>query len=165
MSLEMVYIMVVVFVATLIRSTFGFGEAMIAVPLLSLVVSIELATPVVALLSILIAATVLIQDWKHLHFRSAMGLLLPTLAGIPLGIMFLTSPHRFVIKAVLGALIAAFSLFVLITEAPEIRGDSRPWMLVCGFLAGVCGGAYGMNGPPLVIYGSMRRWTMQQMRV
>jgi uncharacterized protein len=30
------------------------------------------------------------------------------------------------------------------------------WMF--GFAAGILGGAYGMNGPPLVVYGSLRRW-------
>src|SRR5206468_7651852 len=28
----------------------------------------------------------------------------------------------------------------------------------------VLGGAYGMNGPPLVIYGAMRRWSPQHFR-
>jgi uncharacterized membrane protein YfcA len=31
-------------------------------------------------------------------------------------------------------------------------------------LAGVLGGAYGMNGPPLVVYGAMRRWSPQHFR-
>jgi uncharacterized membrane protein YfcA len=30
---------------------------------------------------------------------------------------------------------------------------------VFGFAAGVLGGAYGMNGPPLVVYGALRRWS------
>ena len=34
----------------------------------------------------------------------------------------------------------------------------------CGFLSGVLGGAYGMNGPPLAIYGALRRWTPQHFR-
>ena len=33
-----------------------------------------------------------------------------------------------------------------------------------GFLAGVLGGAYGMNGPPLAIYGPQRRWTPEFFR-
>lgn len=39
-----------------------------------------------------------------------------------------------------------------------------PWLLGCGFVAGIMGGAYGMNGPPLAIYGSMRRWSAQHFR-
>ena len=46
------YIFFIVFIATLIRSTFGFGEGLIAVPLLALVIPIEIATPLVVLLSI-----------------------------------------------------------------------------------------------------------------
>jgi hypothetical protein len=46
----------------------------------------------------------------------------------------------------------------------ELRRDSRGWLLACGFCAGVLGGAYGMNGPPLVIYGSMRRWRAEHFR-
>src|SRR5207244_3541550 len=35
---------------------------------------------------------------------------------------------------------------------------------VFGFSAGVLGGAYGMSGPPLVIYGALRRWTPHHFR-
>jgi uncharacterized membrane protein YfcA len=28
----------------------------------------------------------------------------------------------------------------------------------------VLGGAYGMNGPPLVVYGTLRRWSAEQFR-
>jgi len=48
--------------------------------------------------------------------------------------------------------------------ALELKRDSRGWLLACGFCAGVLGGAYGMNGPPLVIYGAMRRWSAQHFR-
>lgn len=34
----------------------------------------------------------------------------------------------------------------------------------CGFLSGVLGGAYGMNGPPLAVYGTLRRWSPQHFR-
>ena len=55
-------------------------------------------------------------------------------------------------KAVLGIVIVAFSGYSLIgRKPPELRADSRGWLLACGFFAGVLGGAYGMNGPPLVV--------------
>jgi len=46
----------------------------------------------------------------------------------------------------------------------RLHHDSRMWMLSCGFVAGILGGAYGMNGPPLVIYGPLRGWTAQHFR-
>jgi hypothetical protein len=47
---------------------------------------------------------------------------------------------------------------------PHLQTDSKLWLAICGFFAGVLGGAYGMNGPPLAIYGAMRGWPPQQFR-
>ena len=158
-------ILVVVFFATLIRSTFGFGEGLIAVPLLALRIPVAVAAPVVVLLSITIAAVVVIQDWRKIHVRSTGWLLAPTLVGTPLGILLLTSIHQHFVKAALATVLLLFSgYFLLGKKPPELHSDNRAWLLGCGFFAGVLGGAYGMNGPPLVIYGAMRRWSPQHFR-
>jgi len=154
-----------VFVAALIRSAFGFGEALIAVPLLAFCIPLKVAAPLAVLVSITIASIVVVQDWKKIHLRSTGWLVLSTLIGIPLGLLLLTSRHQNAVKAALAMIIIAFSAYSLIGRAPmELRRDSRGWLLVCGFCAGVLGGAYGMNGPPLVIYGSMRRWSAEHFR-
>jgi uncharacterized membrane protein YfcA len=159
----------VVFLATLVRSTFGFGEALIAVPLLALSLPVRIAAPLAVLLSITIAAVVVAQDWRKIHVRSAGWLLAPTFLGIPLGVWLLTSGHQRIVKAALAIVIIVFSGYSLLSAClgarpPELRTDSRPWLLGCGVLAGVLGGAYGMNGPPLVFYGAMRRWSPQHFR-
>ena len=164
MSSTTVAVLAVVFVATLIRSTFGFGEALIAVPLLALCIPISLAAPLAVLLSITIAVLVVAQDWKKIHVRSTGWLVGATLLGIPLGLWLLTSVNERVVKALLAVLILVFGYCLLGKRTPELRHDSRRWLLGCGFVAGVLGGAYGMNGPPLVIYGVMRRWTAQHFR-
>lgn len=154
-----------VFFATVVRSAFGFGEALVAVPLLALCIPIGVAAPLAVLVSITIAAVVLLEDWKHVHVRSSGWLLAPTLAGIPLGLMLLTSTHQLIVKIALGVLILAFSLYSLVgSKPPELKHESKPWLLGCGLLAGVMGGAYGMNGPPLVVYGAMRRWSARHFR-
>jgi uncharacterized protein len=158
-------VLVIVFVAALIRSAFGFGEALIAVPLLAFCIPLKEAAPLAVLVSITIASIVVVQDWRKIHLRSAGWLVLSTLIGIPLGLLLLTSSHQRIVKAALAVIIMAFSVYSLIGRAPmELRRDSRAWLFVCGFCAGVLGGAYGMNGPPLVIYGSMRRWSAQHFR-
>lgn len=157
--------MLIIFVATLIRSAFGFGEALLAVPLLAFFIPLQVATPLAVLVSITIAAIVVVQDWKKIHFRSTGWLLLPTLLGIPLGLLLLTSTHQSVVKGTLALIIIGFSTYSLLVRTPPVlRSDSRAWLLACGFCAGILGGAYGMNGPPLVIYGSMRRWSAQHFR-
>jgi uncharacterized protein len=160
-----VYVLLVVFIATLIRSVFGFGEALIAVPLLALRLPVNVAAPLAVLVSITVAAVIVAQDWQKIHLRSTGWLVLSTLFGIPLGLWLLTAGNHRVVKAVLAVIIMAFSAYALIgRRPPELHNDSRGWLLGCGFCAGVLGGAYGMNGPPLVIYGAMRRWSAQHFR-
>jgi uncharacterized membrane protein YfcA len=160
-----VHVLVVVFLATLIRSAFGFGEALVAVPLLALSLSLEVAAPLAVLVSITIALIVVAQDWRKIHVRSMGWLMAATVFGIPIGLLLLTSSHQRFTKATLALLIIAFSMYSLIGgRPPELTSDSMPWLLGCGFVAGIMGGAYGMNGPPLAIYGSMRRWSAQHFR-
>jgi uncharacterized membrane protein YfcA len=158
-------VLIVVFVATLFRSAFGFGEALIAVPLLALFLPLKVAAPLAVLVSITIAAVVVAQDWRKIHLRSTGWLVGSTLLGIPVGLLLLTSSHQKVVKIALGIFIVAFSVYSLLgRRPPELKTDSKAWLLGCGFAAGVIGGAYGMNGPPLVIYGAMRRWSAQHFR-
>jgi uncharacterized membrane protein YfcA len=123
------------------------------------------AAPLAVLVSITIAGIVVVQDWKKIHLHSTVWLVLSTVFGIPLGLLLLTSSQQEAVKAALGAIIMAFSAYSLIGRAPlELKSDSRAWLLACGFCAGVLGGAYGMNGPPLAVYGTMRRWSAQHFR-
>src|SRR5262249_50763044 len=73
------YVVVVFFGATLVRSAFGFGEALIAVPLVAFVLPVEVAAPVAVLVSVTVAAIVLAQDWRHVHPRSAAWLVCSTI--------------------------------------------------------------------------------------
>jgi len=153
----------VIFLATLFRSAFGFGEALIAVPLLALLIPVEVAAPLAVLVSVTVAAVIVVQDWHAVHVRSATRLVLATLFGIPLGLLVLTSVAEPIVKATLALIIIAFSLYCLFRRTRvELKDDRLAWLF--GFGAGVLGGAYGMNGPPLVIYGALRRWSPEHFR-
>ena len=57
-------VLAVIFLATLIRSAFGFGEALVAVPLLALLIPVKVAAPVAVLVSVTVAGIVVVQDWR-----------------------------------------------------------------------------------------------------
>lgn len=157
------HVIVVLFVATLVRSSFGFGEALIAVPLLALIMPVEQAAPLAVLVSITVAFAILLQDWRLVHLRSTGWLVGFTLAGIPVGLVLLRTVPESIVKAILAAIIIAFSAYSLMgRHRRELRDDRFAWFF--GFNAGVLGGAYGMNGPPLAIYGALRRWSPEYFR-
>ncbi|HEX5269515.1 MAG TPA: sulfite exporter TauE/SafE family protein [Gemmataceae bacterium] len=157
------FVVAIVFLATLVRSAFGFGEALVAVPLLALLIPVEVAAPLAVLVSITVAGIAVVQDWHKVHVGSAWRLVVSTLFGIPLGLLLLTAVPEGVVKASLAVVILAFSAYCLARRTPFHLKDDRPaWLF--GFAAGVLGGAYGMNGPPLVVYGALRRWPPEQFR-
>ncbi|HSP11204.1 MAG TPA: sulfite exporter TauE/SafE family protein [Salegentibacter sp.] len=165
MDLITFYILAIIFIATLVRSTFGFGESLIAVPLLILLIPIEIAVPLSVLISILIAAFVVIQDRKQIHFNSAKWLIIFAALGIPIGLLLLIYGNENLTKLVLGILIILYSIYSLTSKGNfRLATDNKFWLFFCGFFSGVLGGAYGLNGPPLVIYGNMRNWTAKHFR-
>ena len=163
MDVTTLLVIAIVFVGTLIRSSLGFGEALIAVPLLALLMPVETAAPVAVLVSIGIALFILLQDWRKVHLRSAGWLILSTLFGIPLGLMLLRDFSEIAVKAILGLVIILFSAYALLNRHKQtLKNDRLAWLF--GFFAGILGGAYGMNGPPLAMYGSLRRWEPEYFR-
>jgi uncharacterized membrane protein YfcA len=165
MSFTIIIILMISFFASLIRSTFGFGESLIAVPLFLLFLPAEIAVPLSVMLSVVIALVVVIQDHQQIYFNSAKRLILYALPGIPIGIIILLYGSELLVKTGLGAIIICYSLYALRSGKNKIiKKDSTLWLFICGFSSGILGGAYGLNGPPLVVYGNMRQWSAKHFR-
>lgn len=156
-------VLVVLFLSTLVRSTFGFGDALVAMPLLALIIPIKTATPVVAIIAPTIAICLLIKEWRHIDLKSTMRLIISTLAGIPIGILYLKQIHENVVNLVLALVLIVFSFFSLAKPALH-RMKSDRWAFLFGFIGGILGGAYNTNGPPVILYGILRGWKPESFR-
>ncbi|HZP62917.1 MAG TPA: sulfite exporter TauE/SafE family protein [Terriglobales bacterium] len=85
-----------------------------------------MAAPLAVLISIVIAGVIVIQHRRHVEFRGAIGLMLASLPGIPLGVLLLAHGHEHMVKCILGLLIIAFSLFPhRESDDPSAAGPSR----------------------------------------
>src|SRR5690554_5322821 len=129
-----IYILSVTFIATLVRSTFGFGEALVAVPLLAFHIPIEIAVPFSVLVSIFIAAFVLVQDRKKVHFYSAKWLILFAVLGIPFGLLILIYGNESIVKSGLGIFIVLYSVYSLFGKHTfKLATDNKFWLFIFGF--------------------------------
>lgn len=165
MSYTIIFILIISFIASLVRSTLGFGESLVAVPLFLLFLPVDIAVPLSVMLSIVIALIVVIQDHKKIHFNSAKWLIFYAILGIPIGIAVLIYGSELLVKAGIGILIILYALYALFAKNNKtLKEDDMLWLFVCGFLSGIFGGAYGLNGPPLVVYGNMRQWSAKHFR-
>ena len=104
----------IVFVAALVRSTLGFGEALIAMPLLALVIPLQAAAPLVALVSVCNGVAILIREWQHVNFKAAVRLTVPAVVSVPLGVWLLRSGDDRIAKGLLAFVILVFSSWSLV---------------------------------------------------
>ena len=161
-SPDLLLILIILFCSSLIRSTFGFGDAVIAMPLLALVVDLRVATPLVALIAFTLGILILLGNFRHIEIRCAWRLILSSAFGIPIGLLLLKASFENILKIVLAILIMAFALYQLIQPRLSIIRQRNAFLF--GFIAGILGGAYNTNGPPVIVYGTLRRWTPQSFR-
>jgi len=158
-----VTVLSILFISTFTRSALGFGDALIAMPLLALVVGMQMATPLVAFGGSTIAITILVRGWRSVDIKAAWQLIASSLVGIPIGLFFLKTAPEPAIKAALGIFLIAFGLYNLIApKLPTFHNEKLAY--VFGLIAGVLGGAYNTSGPPVVVYGTLRGWSPDSFR-
>lgn len=153
----------VIFIAAFIRSAFGFGDALIAMPMLAVFIGLKVATPIVGLCAVTYSILILIREWRKVKFENVAVLVLTSAIGIPLGIYFLKGNYENFLKIILGIIIITFSLYnILKPKLVHIKSDRSAFLF--GILSGILGGAYNTNGPPVVIYGVLRKWDSKTLR-
>ena len=159
----LITVLSILFISAFIRSALGFGDALIAMPLLVLAVGMQVTTPLVAFVGSTIAITILLRGWRSVDIKAAWRLIASSLVGIPIGLFFLRNTPESTIKAILGILLIAFGLYNLLTPKLPTLG-SKNLAFVFGLIAGVLGGAYNTSGPPVVVYGTLRGWSPDSFR-
>jgi hypothetical protein len=154
----------IIFVAALVRSALGFGDAVVAMPLLAMVIGLKTATPLVAFMGPTISLLILMKGWTAGDMKAAARLIAASLLGIPLGVYGLARLPEEPLKIALGALILLYGVFGLARPGARIRNEKAwlPWLV--GWTAGVLGGAYNTNGPPVVAYGMLKGWPPEGFR-
>ncbi|MEM9008811.1 MAG: sulfite exporter TauE/SafE family protein [Cyanobacteria bacterium P01_F01_bin.86] len=153
----------ILFWATLIASTFGFGSALFAMPLLTLLLGLPIATPLYGLVGPTIAAVILLRNWQLVDFASSWRLIGSTLVGIPMGIWLVKYLPGDYITYALGTFLIGFGAYRL-ANLQLVKLENSAWAFPFGLIAGILGGAYNTNGPAIAVYGELHQWSPTQFR-
>jgi uncharacterized membrane protein YfcA len=152
----------ILFIAVLVSTVSGFGSSLIAMPLLTTIIGVREAAPLVALV-VLVQNIVIIIKYRHAFLWKDMALLcLGALLGVPFGVFALKELDENVILIALGVVLVLYSLY-------DLSGNSLPvvkrkWASLFGFVGGGLAGAYNTYGPPIIIYGNCRNWNPETLK-
>jgi uncharacterized protein len=154
----------ILFFSTFTRSAVGFGDALIAMPFLILIVGLQIATPLVALIGLTVSLILLIHEWRTLDLRKLWWLIFSTFLGIPFGLVLLRFASEDLAKALLGILLVIYGLYQLLgLSLPRMRHPV--FAIIFGFIAGILGSAYNTSGAIIAIYGTLQKWEPDYFRI
>lgn len=155
---HIIWVILVLFLASTIFATFGFGDALLAQPFLTFILGLQTATPLLALSGLTLAILLFSSGRAHIQWKEALKLIVGSLLGVPVGVWILRHSDEKVLRLIAGSLIAAIALFNLLQPNILNFKKDNPAPLF-GWLGGVLGGMFNVSGPPVVIYGAFRQWS------
>jgi uncharacterized membrane protein YfcA len=140
-----------VFVAGLIRGFTGFGFAIAAVPLLSLLLPPAQAVPIVLVMQVLVSLVGLREASRICDWHSVRLLTIGAAVATPLGVWGLAHLPSAPVRAAIAAIVL-LSVAVLGRGVRLHRALGAGGVLAFGALAGLFNGLAGMPGPPVIAF-------------
>jgi uncharacterized protein len=145
------FAILVIFAAAIVRGFSGFGFSLLTITALSLVYPPAEIVPSIFLLEVAASIHLLPSIWKDVHWRSLLPLTFGCLVATPLGVWLLATmpvpPMQLALSGfVLVAVILMWRGFAL-TSMPGKAASTA-----AGAAAGLANGAFGIGGPPVVLF-------------
>lgn len=156
-------IIVIVFFSASQQTVTGFGFSLIVMPLITILVGLQTAAPLVALQGVTLYVVNLIRYYRQVNLRESLRLGIAAALGVPIGVWALVSIDASIIKSILGLILVVYAIYSLAKPA-GLHLQSTRWALPFGFLGGCLAGAYNTPGPMFVFYGSLRKWQKEEFR-
>lgn len=153
----------IVFFAAVVQSLAGFGFAIIIMPVITLVLGVQTAAPMVALTALTVYVINVARYRREINASEVLRLAIASAFGVPVGIWLLANVDEALVTRFLGLVLILYGTYTLLRPVAA-RIPSRRWVYPAGFLAGCLGAAYNTPGPPAVVYGSSQQWPKDEFR-
>lgn len=160
---EAIYAAAVLVVAYVVRGITGFGSALVAVPLLALILPLRVVVPTIVLLDYLASLSHGVHHRKAVRWAEVASILPPALLGLATALYIFQKADAELLRQALGVFVLGYALYSLLV--PQGTGlGSRLWAGPLGFFAGLIGTLFGTGGPFTVIYLGLRGLTKNHFR-
>lgn len=141
---------VVILLSSVIKGITGFGFALLAIPILSIMFPINLLIPSMVLFNLITSVMMLFQFKEKIRVYYIVPMIVASLAGIPIGIYMLTYLSTDFLKILTSFAIILFSVKMLTGVKLAKRNIHKP-IFFAGFLSGILTSSISIGGPPLAI--------------
>lgn len=147
--MELFYFILVILVSSVLQAITGFGGALIAAPLLLLMVDKTISVVSLAFVSIAINIVLLVTIKKQIDKKTFLDLFIPSLVGLPIGILVLNNLNKPYLQMLVGGLSVIFA-FLLFSKKFSVE-NSKFKRVFAGLFSGILRTSVGLNSPPVVL--------------
>ncbi|MEY8601017.1 TSUP family transporter [Staphylococcus shinii] len=114
MDIFIILSLLAIFLGGLVRTYFGFGEALISMPLLALI-GLETHTTIslVGLAGLFVASLNIFSDYRSIKYSVLFIMLAGSLVGIPIGIWILRYFNTDIVQIMLGGFLIIYGTYAL----------------------------------------------------
>ncbi len=142
--------MVTFFAAALLQGLSGFGFSILAIPLITIILTPKVTVPILLMYSMIINIAVLYSSRKHIDFSRIWLLLIFGIIGVPIGTQLLIMVNENYLKLFIGILILSFGILLAKGIRKKLKHE-KLGMIPVGLVSGILGGSISVSGPPLII--------------
>lgn len=154
---------VVILMASLLKGMTGFGFALIAIPFLSIMYSVKVLVPAMAMFNLLSSIILLLKIREKISWYYFIPMFAASMGGIPLGIYMLDFLDEKVLRIIIGGILIIVSAKMLAGVSIAKRFRNKP-IVFAGFLSGILSGSVSLGGPPLVIAMNRKNYSKELFR-
>lgn len=148
---QLLAIWAVVVFAAVMRAFTGFGFALVAVPVFSLLMPATQAVVLSVSLALVVSLTTLKTYWGRYPVRSLAPLVALSLLGTGIGTAVLSTISLARFQLWVGLLVIA-ACAVLVFYRPVKPSPRKRLGAVVGLASGLMNGAFAIPGPPVIVY-------------
>ena len=143
----------------------GFGVALFSLGWLLQVMTPFEAVVIAIVLSIECSIPGLWISYRYIEPQRVARLLIPALAGIPVGLYLLASVDEQMLKLVIAAFLLFYGgYFVMRRGLPQVTKDYLLLEGAIGFASGILGALAGLSGVLPTVWASMKPWPKLKIR-
>jgi uncharacterized membrane protein YfcA len=149
--LILLYAVLCVFGAALVRGYSGFGFSLLAVTSLSLLLPPAQIVPSIFIMEVAASLHLLPGVWRDIHWRALLWLTVGCLVGTPFGVYALAHvpPAPMTLALAVCVLIAA----ILLARGYALKRLPGPAItFATGTSSGILNGSFGIGGPPVILF-------------
>ncbi len=140
----------IIFIAAVIQGMTSFGFSLVAMPFLTLFISLKLIVPTLVVCSLLLNVIIFSRMKGTLHVRRIMVMLVIGIVSTPIGVELLTIIDERYLKAFVGILVIISAIIMMKDVHISFRNKTVTYGLT-GLFSGILNGSVSLSGPPVVL--------------